>query len=77
MALTSIWIYLKFGPFYLYFSIIALIEVWEISIFVMFSYPSSNISSLSPDVILWHTRVSRSHIQDTMLHRDKFTNDVS
>ena len=37
IALTSICIYLKFGPFSLYNSFIALIDVCEISIFVIFS----------------------------------------
>lgn len=48
IALTSICIYLKLGPFYLYNSFMALMEVCDISIFVILSYPSSNISSLSP-----------------------------
>jgi len=47
MALTSMSRYLKLSPFSLYFSFIALTQTFEISIFVMFEYPSSNISSLS------------------------------
>ncbi len=44
--LTSICKYLKVSPFSLYFSFIAFIQTFEISIFVIFLYPSSYIYSL-------------------------------
>lgn len=61
IALTSISWYLKFCPFYFNFYAIVLIEVDEKSIFVMFSYPSSNISSLKPILYNLTNYVSCQH----------------
>jgi hypothetical protein len=46
MALMSMRRYLKFYPFSLYFSFMALMQTFELSMFVMLPYPSSYISSL-------------------------------
>lgn len=79
-------LHLKFGPLSLYFSCIALVTTWEISILVIFWYPSSNISSDIPFKYQYinhaiseekgFTWISSTNIQDLALWRDILCDNV-